>query len=164
MGGYNRSTVSYLSVGGCFIYGGGSAIGCFPENQIGIGYQQKFNTGYVGLTGSYFINKWDVNALFKYGPSVNAKDVDQHYQRSLTFKEKGHGADFYSFSLTSGYKIHSDLRVFLEGVYNQFDHQKADTTIINHNTNTLSRINNSAGLSYTNYMVSLGIQYNPAMS
>lgn len=159
MGGYHRSSLSFSSYGGWFQYENAENIGVVPDNEIGIGYQQKFSLGYFGLVGSYFVNAVDFGISFKYGPKVKASDVDQHYQRSLIFKGVGQGGEYYALAVSSGYKVTPRVRLFAEGVYNKYNNQKADTTIFDRNSSQVFNIANAAGLNYTNYQLALGIQY-----
>ncbi|GGI81901.1 omptin family outer membrane protease [Legionella impletisoli] len=161
MAGYQRNSFSFLARGGCFQYSSGQLIGCFPANEIGIGYQQTFNTGYLGALGHYEINALDVNAAIKYGPYVKSNDVDQHYARSLTFKESGNEASFYSLALDTGYRMNPQAKVYIKGAINYFSHTNANTEMINRISGERDFLTNAAGLKNTNYMLALGIQYKP---
>lgn len=164
MAGYERSTFSFLATGGCYQYDNAAFIGCFPANELGIGYQQEFETVYVGLAGQYIINKFEFGAGLKYGPWVNSSDVDQHYMRNLTFIEHGDNANFYSAALNSAYEVNNETKLFIEAVYNHFTNTKADTEIIDHIAGRTLYIPNSAGLNNKNYFLSLGLQYRPNFS
>jgi outer membrane protease len=164
MGGYDRTSFSFLAVGGCYQYDSGTLIGCLPANEIGIGYQQKFDTVYLGLAGKYFVNAFEFGAELKYGPWVDSNDIDQHYQRNLTFKEHGTDADFYSASITSAYNVNPATKLFIEAVYNHFTNTKADTEVTDNITGSTFYIPDAAGLNNKNYFLSLGVKYRPDFS
>lgn len=164
MAGYEKSSFSFLATGGCYQYDNNLFTGCFPSNELGIGYQQEFETVYLGLTGKYFINKFEFGAGLKYGPWVNSSDVDQHYMRNLTFFEYGNDANFYSASINSAYEVNNETKLFIEAVYNRFTNTKADTEIIDNSTGRTLYIPDSAGLNNTNYFLSLGVQFRPDFS
>ncbi len=161
MAGYQRNAFSFLARGGCFQYDNRQFIGCFPENEIGIGYQQTYNTGYLGALGHYENKALDVNAAVKYGPYVKSNDVDQHYARSLTFKESGNGASFYSLAVDTGFRMNPRAKVYIEGAINYFSNTKANTEMIDRISGERDFFINAAGLKNTNYWLALGIQYKP---
>ncbi|ETO93396.1 omptin family outer membrane protease [Legionella oakridgensis] len=157
--GYKRTSFSFLAKGGCFQYSNGTFIGCFPYNEPGLGYQQKFNTVYLGLAGNYSINNLEFNAVLKFSPWVWATDVDQHYLRNLTFKEHGDNSNFYSAGIMAGYYITHHTKIFAEATYNRFTNGKADTEIVDNRDGTYTYLNNTAGLGNKNYSLAIGIQY-----
>ncbi|QLZ67721.1 outer membrane protease PgtE [Legionella sp. PC1000] len=157
--GYQWSSFSWRAIGGCYQYNSGSNTGCFPGNQLGIGYQQKFRTPYVGLAGKYFINNFEFNALLKYSDWVSARDHDEHYARNLTFKEQGNNSRYYAATINSGYHVTRNAKIFVEASYNHYSNGRADTEIIDNDTGAHFYESDSAGLSNKNYSVALGLQY-----
>ncbi|MCC5015940.1 MULTISPECIES: omptin family outer membrane protease [unclassified Legionella] len=157
--GYQRNSYSWRAVGGCYQYENGSEIGCFVNDDGGIGYQQKFNTPYVGLSGKYVINNFEFNALLKFSDWANAQDRDEHYSRGLTFKERGQNSKFYSATIDAGYHFTQSTKLFAAASYNHYSKGLADTEIIDNMTGERAYFNNAAGISNKSYILSLGIQY-----
>lgn len=157
--GYQWSSFSWRASGGCYQYNSGTDMGCFPDNQLGIGYQQKFRTPYVGLAGKYFINNFEFIALLKYSGWVSARDHDEHYARNLTFKEYGSNSRYYAATINSGYHVTRNAKIFVEASYNHYSNGRADTEVIDNDTGEHFYENDSAGLSNKNYSVALGLQY-----
>ncbi|HHT0594711.1 TPA: omptin family outer membrane protease [Legionella anisa] len=157
--GYQWSSFSWRAIGGCYQYNSGADMGCFLGNQLGIGYQQKFRTPYVGLAGNYFINNFEFNALLKYSNWVSAQDHDEHYMRNLTFKEHGNNSRYYAATINSGYHVTRNAKIFVEASYNHYSNGRADTEIIDNDTGVHFYESDSAGLSNKNYSVALGLQY-----
>lgn len=157
--GYQWSSFSWRAIGGCYQYNNGSNMGCFPGNELGIGYQQKFRTPYLGLAGKYFINNFEFNAFLKYSNWVSARDHDEHYARNLTFKEYGNNSRYYAATINSGYHVTRSATIFVEASYNHYSNGRADTEVIDNDTGEHFYENDSAGLSNKNYSVALGLQY-----
>lgn len=157
--GYQWDSFSWRAVGGCYQYNSGAYTGCFPGDQPGIGYQQKFGTPYVGLAGKYFINNFEFSALLKFSDWVSARDYDEHYARNLTFKERGNNSRYYAATIHSGYFLTHNTKIFVEASYNHYSNGRADTEIIDNDTGEHDYNSNSAGLSNKNYIIALGLQY-----
>lgn len=157
--GYQWDSFSWRATGGCYQYNSGAYTGCFPGDQPGIGYQQKFGTPYVGLAGKYFINNFEFSALLKFSDWVSARDYDEHYARNLTFKERGNNSRYYAATIHSGYVLTHNTKIFVEASYNHYSNGRADTEIIDNDTGEHYYSSNSAGLSNQNYTIALGLQY-----
>ncbi|MBI2785966.1 MAG: omptin family outer membrane protease [Legionella longbeachae] len=157
--GYQWNSFSWLAKGGCYEYNNGNDTGCFPKNELGIGYQQKFRAPYVGLAGKYFINNFEFNALVKFSDWVSAQDHDEHYARNLTFIERGKNSRYYAATLNTGYYFTQNTKVFVEGSYNHYSNGRADTEIIDNDSGSHHFDSNAAGLSNQNYLVSVGLKY-----
>ncbi|WP_131782137.1 omptin family outer membrane protease [Legionella gresilensis] len=159
LGGYEKNSFNFRAKGGCFIYENGRQVGCFSNNEPGIGYRQVFKTPYVGLAGKYAINNFELNLLLKLSNWVKSEDQDKHYSRNLTFKEWGNNAKYHSLTLNAGYYFTQNTKVFAEASYANYGNTRADTEI---KSNSLGRrlfIPNSAGLDNKNYILALGVQY-----
>lgn len=158
MAGYQQNSFEFLAKGGCYQYAEGLYTGCFPDHEPGIRYQQTFETTYVGLAGKYLLNNVELNATFKISPWVQARDVDEHYARDITFTENGENSTFTSVTLAAGYFVSPHTKVFFETAYNQFANGKADTQINDHR-GIIYQVDDSSGLSNHNYVLALGVQY-----
>ncbi|HHT9885587.1 TPA: omptin family outer membrane protease Leo [Legionella pneumophila] len=157
--GYQWNSFDWKATGGCYQYYGGLYAGCFPGDQPGIGYQQKFRTPYIGLAGKYFINNFEFSGLLKFSDWVSARDHDEHYARNLTFNERGNSSRYYAATIHSGYFLKPNTKIFVEASYNHYSNGRADTEIIDNDTGERSYFGDSAGLSNKHYTVALGLQY-----
>lgn len=83
MAGYQESRYSFTARGGSYIYsseeGFRDDIGSFPNGERAIGYKQRFKMPYIGLTGSYRYEDFELGGTFKYSGWVEASDNDEHY-------------------------------------------------------------------------------------
>lgn len=157
--GYQRNLYSFIARGGCFNYYFGAYVGCFPAGEAGIGYKQTFNMPYLGVAGQLLINNWDFSGLFKFSNQVSARDIDQHYQRALTFYEGSNKFKYYNASLNAGYFIKPQLKLFTEASYNYIPNKKITSTMVDNLNDFRIDFPDSAGLSNQNYMLSVGVQF-----
>lgn len=157
--GYQRNSYSWRAIGGCYQYQNGSEIGCFASDELGIGYQQKFTAPYIGVSGKYIINNFEVNALLKFSDWADGQDGDEHYSRSLTFKEHGQNSKFYSATVDLGYHLTQSTKLFAAASYNQYSKGLADMQVTDNITGESLSFSNSAGMANKSYILSLGIQY-----
>ena len=162
--GYQWTNQSFTAKGGCYDYSNSLSVGCFPQGELGIGYQQKFETAYVGLQGHYLLNRIGLTGTVKYGPYVKSRDVDQHYLRNLTFSESSGEADFYSASIMGQYPIRPSLNLFVEATYDHFTNGRADMTVRDNNTGFGGFVPDAAGLNAKQYYGVIGVRYKPQMN
>jgi plasminogen activator len=158
--GYQRTLFSFLAKGGCYNYDNGNSIGCFADDEKGIGYKQTFKTPYLGIAGKYLVNAFEINGLFKFSNEVNARDVDQHFQRNLTFKEGSNQFKFYNLTVNTGYHVKPHIKLFAEGDFNYFPHKKTSTSIRDNSSGEMTfEGSGSSGLNNKYLIISLGVQY-----
>ena len=94
-----------------------------------------------------------------WSPLVDAKGVDNHRLRNLTFYEQSNGdSDFVSLTLNYGYNFTPRAKLYAEYVYTVYEEAKADTKLVNNTTGQVSYSPNSAGLDNENSTVSVGIK------
>ncbi len=66
MAGYQESRYSFTARGGSYIYssddGFRDTTGTFPDGERAIGYKQRFKMPYIGLTGSYRYEDFELGA------------------------------------------------------------------------------------------------------
>lgn len=159
MAGYEINDFRFLAKGGCFQMYNGRNSGCFSYNLPVIGYEQSFSTPYLGLNGKYLVNDFELNAIIKVSPLAQARDVDDHYLRDLTFKEYNQSSQFYSASFAAGYYVTPEVKVFADATYNRYMKGKADTQVLDHRLGIVEYFENAAGIANKNYVLSLGVQY-----
>lgn len=88
--GYRALTLKSNARGGGFIYSDESfrdTSGTFPNDRIGIAYQQWWQTPYIGVGGSFAYDDWSVSGEVIGSPFSMGRDKDHHALRSLIFRE-----------------------------------------------------------------------------
>ena len=112
--GYQRSLYGWDSRGGRYTYSSDAGYrdmsGKFPDAEKGIGYEQTYDTPYVGLVGLLHFRDWSLEGRFKHSQWVRARDVDQHYLRDTTFtRHDGNSGRMQSFALALSYRFNPQL-------------------------------------------------------
>lgn len=158
--GYQETRFSWTATGGSYNYDNGSTVGNFPNDQVGIGYSQRFTLPYIGLVGQYRFNDFEFNTQFKFSDWVRAHDNDEHYVRELTFREKTSGSRYYGVSVDAGYYVTPNAKVFAEFSYSKYEEGKGGTQIIDNSTGESGSIGgDAAGIANKNYTITAGLQY-----
>ena len=156
--GYQYNQFKWDGIGGTYRYNNGANVGAF-SNIVVIDYKQEFQVFYLGFAGEYNIDRSEFFAQVKWSPLVDAKGVDNHRLRNLTFYEQSNGdSDFVSLTLNYGYNFTPRAKLYAEYVYTVYEEAKADTKLVNNTTGQVSYSPNSAGLDNENSTVSVGIK------
>ncbi|EMP6174914.1 omptin family outer membrane protease [Citrobacter amalonaticus] len=158
--GYQQTRFSWTAFGGHYQYDNGDEIGDFPSGERAIGYKQKFSMPYLGLAGGYRYRNFELNALFKFSPWVEAKDNDEHYMRDLTFREKTSGSNYYSASMDVGYYITPSAKIFTEFTWSKYSQGKGGSQLIDRVSGESEYDGGDAtGIENKNYSLTAGLQY-----
>lgn len=80
--------------------------------------------------------------------------------RDLTFREKTSGSRYYGVFVDTGYDITRNTEIFAEFAYNKYEEAKGGTQIIDKVSGAaLSIGGDAAGISNSNYAVTVGLKY-----
>lgn len=162
MAGYKESRNSFEASGGSYIYSDEElydTVGTFPSGERGIGYKQRYKVPYVGLTGVWRYEKFDVGGAFKYSGWVKAYDNDEHYAREITYRSHVRNQNFYSISASMGYYVTPNARVYLEGTWNRITNKKGYTWLHDRTDNTFESGKDLAGIESYNFVTTAGLKY-----
>ncbi|WLI77219.1 omptin family outer membrane protease [Kosakonia sp. H02] len=160
LAGYQQSRFSFSARGGIYQYENGAYNGTLPDVKT-IGYGQRFDVPYIGLTGLYRYNNFEAGGSLKYSGWTRAKGTDRHYLRSLTFIDKTQKQDFFSLSANVGYYVTQNAKVYLEGTWNRTMNKKADDTVIFSEGDNYGRtaFKNGAGIESYSLLATAGLKY-----
>ncbi|ENS2704669.1 omptin family outer membrane protease OmpT, partial [Escherichia coli] len=165
MAGYQESRYSFTARGGSYIYsseeGFRDDIGSFPNGERAIGYKQRFKMPYIGLTGSYRYEDFELGGTFKYSGWVEASDNDEHYDpgKRITYRSKVKDQNYYSVAVNAGYYVTPNAKVYVEGSWNRVTNKKGKTSLYDHNDNTSDYSKNGAGIENYNFITTAGLKY-----
>ncbi|HAX0217902.1 TPA: phage receptor [Escherichia coli H061] len=165
MAGYQESRYSFTARGGSYIYsseeGFRDDIGSFPNGERAIGYKQRFKMPYIGLTGSYRYEDFELGGTFKYSGWVEASDNDEHYDpgKRITYRSKVKDQNYYSVAVNAGYYVTPNAKVYIEGAWNRVTNKKGNTSLYDHNDNTSDYSKNGAGIENYNFITTAGLKY-----
>ncbi|EHJ8506517.1 omptin family outer membrane protease [Salmonella enterica subsp. diarizonae serovar 47:k:z53:[z84]] len=165
MAGYQESRYSFGAMGGSYIYPSSEGvydrgdIGTIPADQRGIGYKQRFRIPYIGLVGNYRYENVEFSGALKYSNRVSSSDNDEHYQRSLTFREKFKNQSYYSLAASVGYYFAPNAKIYAEGTWNRINNKKGDTSVYDYGEKTYEKNQSGAGIESYNFITTLGLIY-----
>lgn len=160
MGGYRQDRTSFSARGGTFSNNNGAEIGRFP-NVKAIGYAQRFGIPYVGLTGRYRHENIEAATSLKYSRWGGAQTIDQHYLRSLTFRDSTRQQQSFSLSASVGYYLTQQVKLYLESTWNRTLNKKGDNISVFSNGDIYARASfrNIAGIEQYALLTTAGLVY-----
>ena len=108
LAGYRYFTAKWNAVGGSGIYSVNAFRDTpvtFPGNQLGIAYQQTFETPYLGVGASYSSDDWTMTTEVIGSPFAVAHARDHHVLRSLLFTDNLGTAGFVGVGAGLEYRV-----------------------------------------------------------
>lgn len=157
--GYKQTSYSWSSRGGSYNYDEGTDIGNVADGERAIDYSQKFKIPYIGLTGLYRYEKFELAGSLKYSGWVHASDNDEHYSRTTTFKDKVRNQDYYSLTGSAGYYVTDNAKVFVEGTWNRMMNKKGNMSSYDYGEGVSESSASASGIEHSNYMINAGLKY-----
>ncbi|MEN5015434.1 omptin family outer membrane protease [Erwinia sp. Eh17-17] len=162
MAGYQESRYSFKSTGGSYHYSdietGLPDIGSFPSDTTVIGYKQRFKVPYIGLTGHYRYQQFELEGAFKYSGWVRSSDSDQHYLAEKIFNDRFRRQNFFSLAGNVGYYLTPDTKVYVEGAWNRTTNKRGLLHLDDSDGSELT-VDKSAGLENYNFITTVGLKY-----
>ncbi|MGF1740290.1 omptin family outer membrane protease [Vibrio profundum] len=160
LSGYQYNEFKWDGIGGTYSYNNGANVGTFADVVV-IDYKQQFNVFYLGLVSEYQLGqRSDFTVLLKWSLWANAKDVDNHYLRDLTFFDNSNeDSNFVSLSLNYGYQFTPRMKLYAEYVYTKYSEARADTITVDNTTGNTTLSPNAAGLDNDHATASIGLKY-----
>ncbi|MCF4129776.1 omptin family outer membrane protease [Methylobacterium sp. SyP6R] len=130
--GYRALTLKSNARGGGFIYsqnGFRDTAGTFPDDKIGVAYQQWWQTPYVGIGGSFAYDDWSVSGELIGSPFAYGNDKDHHAARHLVFREDFGTTGMFGATASVEYRINPFLSAVGRVEYQQYFEGNGPTRI-----------------------------------
>ncbi|EAM9721291.1 omptin family outer membrane protease [Salmonella enterica subsp. enterica serovar Montevideo] len=164
MTGYQESRYSFTARGGSYIYSDEEfrdTIGTFPAGERAIGYKQRFKMPYIGLTGNYRYDNFELGGTFKYSGWVTSSDNDEHYdqEKRVTYRSKVKDQKYYSVAINADYYVTPNAKIYVEGTWSRVTNKKGDTSHYDRNSNASEFDKNSAGIEHYSFISTAGVKY-----
>ncbi|PWC19104.1 protease [Brenneria roseae subsp. roseae] len=156
--GYQRTAFSWSAYGGAFNYDNGNDIFTFPNSYKIIGYRQTYSMPYIGLIGSWRYQDFELSGLIKFSDWVEGKSNDEHYDRDLTIRNKGNNARHLSATVSAGYYIHPQTKIYAEAAYSRYEEARSGLEWKEAGSSNYFD-GDWSGLDNKYYTLSLGVQY-----
>ena len=162
LAGYQRTHYKWEAKGGSYTYssdwGFRDMTGTFPDGEVGITYQQTYKAPYLGLTGRYQWQDWQLDATLKGSDWVDAEDYDIHHLRSTTFAGTGEGSRLRAASLGLAYRFSEQLSLRGQVEYQEFTEGKGKVKIDDGASREVIE-GDAGGMSNRTVQASLGMHY-----
>lgn len=163
VGGYEENRFSWTAFDGYGLYpdeDGNPLSQYIPFSGAGIGYNQVLKAPYIGLVGEYQKDKLEIKAGIKASNRAKNKDVDQHYDRDLTFYGKPEErSTYYAGNLNLSYFVGEKIRLFSDITYTRFKNSMTVATIVNHEYGSITKSTGSQGIANQYYTITTGLEY-----
>lgn len=156
--GYLQSRFSWSSHGGYYNYDNGTQVGEFGPGRS-IGYRQTFKLPYIGITGMYRYQNWELGSTFKFSNWGSARDNDEHYLNMASYHTKVKDQRYYSLAADVGYYLSENAKVFVEGSWTRYENRKGNLYMIDYSNGDMGYVPNGGGIEHSSYMVTAGLKY-----
>lgn len=162
IGGYRHYNVKYNARGGSYIYSVNDlrdTVGTFPAGQLGIGYEQWWQTPYFGFGAVYNSEDWTVSAEFIGSPFVMGRAKDYHALRFTQFKSSFDMSAMLGANVGVEYRLSPTLSLAGRVEYQNYLEAQGRTKYFDASTGTVARFRTpTAGGEAETLLVSLGIK------
>lgn len=146
--GFRHYNVKYRANGGSFVYSEKAfrdTTGTFPAGQLGIAYEQWWDTPYIGLGAFYRADEISVGAEVIGSPFVMARDKDYHSLRSTLFKETYAPSGMMGAAVSAEYHLTSSVSLVGRLEYQRYFEAHGPTKMYDGATGTFRRFPKPAG-------------------
>lgn len=163
--GYKVDHFGWQVSGGDYIYsvsGFRDAQGSFPDNVLGISYEQTFYSLYLGLGTQFQFSRFRTGARIIYAPYVYGEATDHHHLRNLstyqTFDEFGEGG-LVAVDISGSYFFTDHLSLGLGLRYQSYSTMTGDADWHYLNEGRIIRNYDGAGIDQTSTMFVTTLKY-----
>ncbi len=160
--GFRHYSVKYNARGGSYIYSTAAfrdSVGMLPAGQLGIAYQQWFDTPYVGVGAVYNTADWTVSTEIIGSPFVMSRDKDYHALRTTLFREDFDMSGMLGASAGLEYRLSPVFSIAGRVEYQKYFEARGGTKIFNGSTGqALTVPKPGAGADADTLLLSLGVK------
>lgn len=160
IGGYRQSRISLSAHGGTYTIDNGAKVGRFDDKKV-LGYAQRFNIPYVGLSGRYRYGNAEAGTTLKYSRWGRAQASDQHYLRNITFRDTTRRQQSFSLSANVGYYVTKQVKLYLESTWDRTLNKKGTNTafFLKGGAPARASFKESAGIEHSALLTTAGLVY-----
>lgn len=161
--GYRHDAFEWEARGGSYVYsvnGFRDSTGNFPNNMLGITYEQKFNVPYLGIGFNADIDRFHIAAKVIGSIFVNGEAIDHHHARNLVTYDDFSGESMLAFDIALGYDITDAIALLAEFSYEKYDTMQGDSEWHFNDVGAVYTLKDGAGADLETTMFSLNMVYN----
>jgi len=155
--GYRRDNWEWKGRGGSYIYY--TASGTWPDDQLGITYEQIFNVPYIGIGVNGDFGAFDLKARLIGSPLFYGETIDHHHLRNLVIYDDFIGEDMISFDIAGAYSFTKHMALQMAFNYTKYGTMKGDAEYHYNDTGVVSTLKDGAGTDLETTMFSLSFLY-----
>ena len=171
--GYKHDHFKWSAYGGSYIYptinqstgemiSFRTDIGTFSDDEVGITYEQTFQTPYIGLEyqKDLFDKKIYANIFGNYSNLVSAEDEDIHHLRNIKFNEYFKNGKYYNLGANIFGKVKENIYLGLGYEFVYYPENRGYTITQFLDTGEAYQSEDSAGIKNKFSKISLNLKYN----
>lgn len=133
IGGYRHLNMKWKAYGGSYVYSSAAGyralVGTFPASELGITYEQTWETPYLGLGASASIDDVTVTGEVIGSGWVNARDHDHHVVRRILFDESFAPSTMIGATLGIEYRLNPLVSLTGRAEYQRYFEAKGATRL-----------------------------------
>lgn len=160
LGGAKYRDVQWTAWGGSYTYSYDrprDTSGTWPDDEIGITYQQRIPSAFVGLDGSWTHGRWTFSGSVQGGFTFDAEAPDDHWARPLFFVDYIHTAPTVALAADVAYAFTDRLNVHLGVGYDEMFKTRADGDTYDPTTGETFHDENLTGASQRTFKILAGL-------
>lgn len=160
--GYKRDNWEWEARGGSYIYsyyGFRDTSGTWPDDELGITYEQIFNVPYIGIGVNGDFGAFDLKARLIGSPFVSGETIDHHHMRDLVVYDDFSGGDMIAFDIAGAYSFTEHLAMQMALNYTKYDTMKGDAEYHYNDIGVVVTYPDAAGTDLETTMFSLSFLY-----
>jgi len=160
--GYRRDNWEWEARGGSYIYSVNSfrdTQGTWPDDQLGITYEQIFNVPYIGISVNGDFGVFDLKARLIGSPFVHGETIDHHHLRDLVVYDDFSGGDMVAFDIAGTYSFTNHLALQMAFNYTKYDTMRGDAEYHYNDIGVVVTYPDAAGTDLETTMLSLSFLY-----
>lgn len=160
--GFRRDNFEWEARGGSYVYsvnGFRDMAGTFPDDELGITYEQTFNVPYIGIGFKGDFDRVHLAAKITGSVLVSGEAVDQHHQRNLVTTDDFSNESMIALDVSFAYDISNNIGLKVAYAYEKYDTMKGDSVWDFNNEGVSIDYDDSAGAELETSMLSMNITY-----
>lgn len=158
--GYKRDNWEWEARGGSYIYsedGFRNTSGTWPDDELGITYEQIFYVPYIGIGVNGNFGAFDLKARLIGSPLFYGEAVDHHHKRDLVVYDDFIGKSMIAFDIAGACTFTNHLALQMALNYTKYDTMKGDAEW--HEKGVVTTYHDAAGADLETTMFSLSFLY-----
>lgn len=128
--GYRHDSFEWEARGGTYlysVYGYRDVAGSFPDDTLGVTYEQTFDVPYVGIGINTTFDRLHIGARLIGSVFVSGESVDHHHLRDLVVYDDFSNENMWAFDIGVSYDITDAINLKMAYAYESYDAMTGDS-------------------------------------